>query len=75
LAGGSSKQLFQWKATKGPHTITATIGEMTKNQAITVESAPVAPPTFTAGDILPFILIIIVAVGLIAWGVWALGKK
>jgi hypothetical protein len=74
-AGESSKQLFQWKATKGAHTITANLGELTWNKAITVEGAAAAAPANPAGDILPFVLIIIVVVGLIAWGMWALGKK
>jgi hypothetical protein len=74
-AGGSSKQLFQWKATKGPHTITANIGDQTWNQAITVGGAKATTAANPIGDYLPFALIILVAVGLVAWGVWALGKK
>jgi hypothetical protein len=74
-AGGSSKQLFQWKSTKGAHTITANVGDQTWNKAITVDAAKEAPKPNPAGDILPFVLIIIVAVGLVAWGVWALGRK
>jgi archaellum component FlaG (FlaF/FlaG flagellin family) len=74
-AGGSTKQLFQWKATKGTHSITAKIGDQTWNKAITVDAAPAAPPSTAAQDALPFILIIIVAVILVAWGWWALGRK
>jgi hypothetical protein len=74
-AGGSSKQLFQWKATKGSHSITAKIGDQPWNKAITVDAAKATTAPNPIGDILPFALIILVAVGLVAWGVWALGKK
>ena len=74
-AGGVEKAVFQWKATRGPHTITAKIGEQTWTKEIAVAAAPAPPPGVGIADYLWAIILVVIAVGLVAFGFMVLKKK
>jgi hypothetical protein len=73
--GGLEKMVFQWKATKGPHTITATVGEQTWTKEITVAAAAAPAASGGIGDYMWTILIVVIAIALIGFGFWVLKKK
>ena len=74
-AGESAKAQFEWKATKGAHTITARMGDQTWNTPITVAGAkPAAAGASVNGYLWP-VLLIVVAAGLVIWGRSALRRK
>ena len=73
-AGGTTKLQFAWKATKGAHTMTAKIGEQSWNKPVNVAAAPAGEQGISVDIIVP-ILIVVVAVGLAAWGYLLLRKK
>ena len=74
-AGESYKAQFQWKATKGAHTITAKIGDQSWNQPVSVAGAKQAAAGAQMGDYLWLVLIAALAVALAVWGRSAVGKK
>jgi hypothetical protein len=74
-AGGSYKTQFQWKATKGAHTITAVIGDQSWNQPVSVAGGKTAAGGAVFNDLLWMVLIIVLAVALAIWGRYALGKQ
>jgi len=74
-AGGSYKTQFQWKAVKGPHTITAVIGDQSWNQPASVGAEKTAAAGSALNDMLWLGLIVVLAVVLLVWGRYALGKK
>jgi hypothetical protein len=74
-AGGAEKQIFDWKATKGTHTIAAKIGDQTWTKQVTVEAAPPPPPAAGIGDYVWPIVIVVIVIGLVGFGAMALRKK
>jgi hypothetical protein len=73
--GGVDKLVYMWKATKGPHTIKAKVGEDTWTKQITVAAAPAPPPSAGIGDYAWTIIIVVIVVALLAFGMMALKKK
>jgi hypothetical protein len=73
--GGLEKVVFEWKATKGPHTITATVGEKTWTKQITVAAAAAPPASGGIGDYIWTILIVVIAIALIGFGFWVFKRK
>jgi hypothetical protein len=74
-SGGSYRTQFQWKAAKGAHTITAVIGDQSWNQPVSVAGTNAAAASVVVNDILWLVLIVILAVALVVWGRYALGKR
>jgi hypothetical protein len=74
-AGESARAQFQWKATKGAHTITAKLGDQTWNTPITVAGAKSGTAGPSANDYLWPVLIIVVAAGLVVWGRSVMRRK
>jgi hypothetical protein len=74
-AGGSYKTQFQWKATKGAHTMTAVIGDQSWNEPVSVAGAQQSAAGAAVNDMLWLVLISILAVALAVWGRYALGKR
>jgi hypothetical protein len=74
-AGGGAKDLFNWKAVRGTHTITAKVGEQSWTREITVQKAPEVKSTSDIGAMLWPAMIILVAVALVAFGAVALRRK
>lgn len=74
-AGGVAKAAFLWKATSGPHTLTAKVGEGTWTKEVTVAKAPPPPPAAGIGEFVWPIVIVVMAVGLVGFGAMALRRK
>jgi hypothetical protein len=74
-AGGSYKTQFQWKATKGAHTITAVIGDQSWNEPVSVSVGKPAAAGASPMDFIWLALIAALAVGLAVWGRNTLGKR
>jgi hypothetical protein len=74
-AGGGSKELFKWKATRGEHTVTAKVGDQTWTKGITVAKAPEVKSSTEYGTYLWPALIIVVAVVIVSFGAAVLRKK
>jgi hypothetical protein len=73
--GGVEKAVFEWTATKGPHTITAKVGDKTWTKGITVSAAPPPPPSAGIGDYAGTIVIVVIVVALVAFGGMVLRRK
>jgi hypothetical protein len=73
--GGVEKVLYQWKATKGPHTITAKVGDKTWTKQVSVAAAPAPPPASGISDYIWPIVLVVIAVGLSAFGAMVLRKR
>jgi hypothetical protein len=74
-AGGGAKDLFNWKAVRGTHTITAKVGEQSWTREVTVQKAPEVKSASDIGAMLWPAMIILVAVALVAFGAVALRRK
>jgi PKD repeat protein len=74
-SGASYKTQFEWKATKGDHTITAVAGGQSWNQPVTVSAAKQAAAGTQTTDYLWMAMIAAIAVGLALWGRSATGRK
>ena len=74
-SSGSYRTQFQWKATKGAHTITAVIGDQSWNQPVSVAGGKTAAAGSVTFDMMWLVLILAIAVVLAIWGSYALGKK
>ncbi|MEM2870294.1 MAG: PKD domain-containing protein [Thermoplasmata archaeon] len=73
--GGVEVRVFQWKATRGDHTLSAKVGGSEWSKSVTVASAP--PPAAGPGVetyMWPSLLIVI-AVLLFGWGAMVLRKR
>jgi hypothetical protein len=73
--GGVEKSIFEWKATKGPHTITAKVGDKTWTKEVSVAAAPAPPPSAGIGDYAWTIIIVVIVIGLVAFGGMVLKRK
>ena len=74
-AGGAEKQIFNWKATKGDHTITAKIGDQTWTKQVTVGAAPAPAVAAGIGDYIWPIVLVVLVVGMLGFGAAVLRKK
>jgi hypothetical protein len=74
-AGGSHRTQFQWKAVKGAHTITAVIGDQSWNQPVTVSEGNTAASGAVANELLLMAVMVVLAVALAGWGIFALRKR
>jgi uncharacterized membrane protein len=75
LAGGGAKEVFPWKAVRGAHTITATVGGQASTKEITVERAPEAATTTDYAGMAGPAFLVLVAVALVAFGAASLRKR
>jgi len=73
--GAVERAIFEWKATKGPHTITARVAGGTVTKEITVEAAPPPPPGAGIADLAWPVVLVVVLVALVAFGGMVLKKK
>jgi hypothetical protein len=74
-SSGSYRTQFQWKATKGAHTITAVVGDQSWNQPVSVAGGKTAAAGAAFNDLVWLVLILVLAVALAVWGRYALGKR
>jgi hypothetical protein len=75
LAGGGAKEVFPWTAVRGTHTITARVGDQTWTKEITVQKAPEVKATTDYAAMMWPTLLVIVMVGLVAFGALSLRRK
>jgi hypothetical protein len=75
LAGGGAKEVFPWTAVRGTHTITARVGDQTWTKEITVQKAPEVKTTTDYAAMMWPTLLVIVMVGLVAFGALSLRRK